>query len=117
MAFWTAPSTDAVDLVTEEIAHRGAHSDRYAAIQELREISRQGLALSPEEAARANGFVRVASVQGPVLDMAILLDPDFMKDKKKFYGWLDRHPQHATYDRRKEKRSSQITTVDGKVVL
>lgn len=119
MSFFLAPTETPLDLVTENMEKRGAHEERYSAIADLRDLDRQGLMLSPAEAARANGFVRVASLQGPTLDLAIVLDPLFLRDKKKFYAWLDKHPQHCTYDRRKQPKKSgrQATFFDGKAVV
>jgi hypothetical protein len=37
--------------------------------------------------------------------IATVLDPEWMKDKKKFYGWLDRNRAYCTYQRR--DRSTQ----------
>lgn len=118
MSFFVTPTETALDLVTESMTSRGAFNDRYSAISDLREIHRSDLAITPAEAARANGFVRVASLQGPVLDLALVLDPTFLQDKKKFYAWLDRHKQHCTYDRRAQAKSGrQATFVDGKAVI
>lgn len=118
MSFFVAPNEDFLDLATEDMRKDPAQQDAYQAIAELRDADRQGLTISPAEAARANGFFRVASVQGSLNTLAKLLDPDFMKDPKRFYKWLDKHKQHATYDRRQEKLSSkQMTFVDGKAVV
>ena len=115
--FYVTPSEDALDQTADTMLRRGAYDDRYEAINELREADRHLLTPSVEDAARANGFFRVASFQGPLLDLAKLLDADFMKDKRKFYAFLGKHPELCTYDRRKNARPTQITNVDGKSVL
>jgi hypothetical protein len=117
MSFFVAPSESALDLMTNTMATRPEFADRYDAIQELREIDRTGLSLGATEAARANGFFRVASLQAPLETIAHVLNPDWMKDPKQFYAWLDKHPKHCTYDRRRNPRPNQLTFSDGQVVL
>lgn len=50
---------------------------------------------------KGNGFRRVASlVNVPLVQaLATVLDGDWIKDKNKFYQWLDRHPEYCTYQR------------------
>lgn len=103
MPFFVEPN-EGLDHVTDNMARDERYADRYDAIKELREISQQGLSISPEDAAKANGFFRVASLQGPIKDLAVLLDPEWMKNKKNFYRWLDKHPQHCAYDRRRGRK-------------
>ena len=42
---------------------------------------------------------RVAKVPGPLLGMLVQIDPDFMRDKRKFYKWLS---EHKDYDMRQK---------------
>jgi hypothetical protein len=104
MSFFVAPNEDAGDLIAERMAEDPVFADRYEAIKELR-------ALDDGTLHKGNEFRRVASIQGPLLDLEILLDADFMQNKRKFYAWLDAHPQHCTYDRRTQRGSGQ--TADG----
>ncbi len=46
----------------------------------------------------------VAKLQSPVMDVNKLLNTDFFRDKRAFYGWLDRNPQYCVYDRRRGRR-------------
>lgn len=117
MSFFIAPNEGGADYVAENMRTMPEFQDRYDAIKELKDVDRQGLSLSLEDAAKANGFFRVASFQGPVLDLAKLLDADFMKDKRKFYAFVDRHPELCTYDRRKAARPTKIVMSDGKQIL
>lgn len=69
---------------------------------------------------RGNGFRRVASfVNIPLFNAATtLLEPDFMKDKKKFYAFLRRNKKFCTYDIRSHTVAPQgtVTYVDGKAI-
>lgn len=113
MPFWIAPKTEtALDLVTERMAQDPAMADRYDAIKEIRE-NQPGI----EGVARAGGMYRVASLQGTLADLAQVLDPDWLSHGRGFYRWLDAHPQHCTYDRRKEHQPNQVTFQDGKVIV
>lgn len=69
---------------------------RFEAIAELRQQDDGSLH-------KGNGFRRVASfVNIPLSNAAGLLDPQWMKDKRRFYAWLDRgeNKRYCTYDRR-----------------
>ena len=118
MSFFVAPSASALDAVTDRMREDPAFSDRYLALRELQDASRQGLAPSVGEVARANGSFRVASLQGPLETLAQVLDPDWLREKNRFYRWLNKPPQHVTYDRRMNARPSpnSVTFVDGKEV-
>jgi hypothetical protein len=69
---------------------------------------------------RGQGFRRVASfVNVPLFQAATtLLDPEFMKNKKKFYAWLRRNREYCTYDIKSHTVATQGTTtfIDGKAV-
>jgi hypothetical protein len=85
------------------------YAPRFDAIKELREQDDGTLH-------RGNEFRRVASlVNVPMFQAVKLLDPEWMKDKKKFYAWLKRHPEYKTYDNRGGSRPS-VTVVDGKAM-
>lgn len=49
------------------------------------------------------GFKHVATILGPVMAVAEILDQEFLNrnGKKDFYAWLDTHPQYLAYDRRR----------------
>lgn len=117
MNYFVEPNDAMIDAVGERMSKNPAFEDRYEAIKELREADRTGLSVSVDKAAEVNGFFRVASLQGPLADLAKVLNPDWMKNKKNFYGWLDRNKQHCTYDRRRDAVSKRLTHVDGKVVI
>mgnify|MGYP001266164163 FL=1 len=117
MSFFVSSSEDFLDLTTDAMARKPEFADRYDAIEELREKDRARATISVVDAARANGFYRVASLQGPIETLAHVLNPDWLKVKSNFYSWLNKHPRHCTYDRRREKMPNQITVIDGKVVL
>jgi len=119
MSFFIEPAETPLDSVTELMAKRSVFDDRYDAIRDLRELDQQSLIPSVQEAAHANGFFRVASLQGPLEALARVLDPEFLKEKKRFYAWLAKHPQHVTYDRRARGdvgSRARMTISDGKVV-
>jgi len=85
------------------------YRDRFEAIADLRKIDDGTLH-------RGNEFRRVASlVNVPMWDVMNVLDPTWMKDKRRFYDWLSKHPEYRTYDKRGGSRP-QITYLDGKAV-
>ena len=50
---------------------------------------------------KGRGFRRVASFVNVPLFMATrLTEPEFLKDKRKFYAFIDRHPEYCTYQRK-----------------
>lgn len=101
MSFFTAPIEPALDLIATRMAKDPVFEDRFKAIKELREDSYT--ADDVKRISRANGFVRVASFVGPLLDLAQVLDPEFLAagGKKRFYKFLDEHKEYCTYDRRR----------------
>lgn len=78
---------------TELVKSEPALTERFDAIAELR-------ALDDGTIYRAQPFKRVASILAPLLEVAHLLEPDFLKNKRKFYSWLDANSEYCTYDRR-----------------
>jgi hypothetical protein len=99
-----------LDLVATNMAARPEFEDRYEALKELRGIDKGQLY-------RGSEWKRVASLQGPILDLACVLDPDFLRERRRFYAFLDQHLECCTYDRRKESLPNQVTFQDGKVIV
>lgn len=115
MTFYTEPiERTFLDDTTQAMATRPEFADRYEAIKELRELDRQGLQTSVNQASKASGFFRVASLQGPIEALAKVLDPEWLKDKNRFYRWLKQNPQHCTYERKRD--TPRATFVDGKEI-
>jgi hypothetical protein len=102
----------AVDLVAEAMAKDPVFEDRYQAIADMRELDRQVGGLY-----RGSEWKRVANLQGPILDLAKVLDPEWLSDRRRFYAFLDAHPEVCMYDRRKNAVPNQLTMSDGKVIL
>jgi hypothetical protein len=69
------------------------------AVSDLREQNRQ---TGTQGSMFGGGWKHIASVCGPVLAVAELLDPEFLNgnNKRNLYNWLDTHPAYLTYDRR-----------------
>ena len=67
---------------------------KFEAIKELRSLDDGTLH-------KGNGFRRIASLVNVPLAQALatILDADWIKDKNKFYQWLDRNPEYCTYQR------------------
>lgn len=89
------------------------YRDRFDAIADLRKLDDGTLH-------QGNGFRRVASfVNIPLFKAAnTVLDPEFMKDKRKFYSFLRRNREYATYDITSHTKRPRytMTVVDGKQV-
>lgn len=100
------------DLTSADLLMKVApeyYRDRFDAIADLRKIDDGTLH-------RGNEFRRVASlVNVPMWDVMNFLDPTWMKDKRRFYDWLAKHPEYKTYDKRGGSRPS-ITYLDGKAI-
>ena len=70
------------------------YRDRFQAIADLRKQD-------DGTAHKGAGFRRVASfVNVPMFMATRMTEPDFLKDKKRFYAFIDRHPEYCTYQRR-----------------
>jgi hypothetical protein len=70
------------------------YAPRFAAIKALRDADDGSLH-------KGNEFRRVASfVNVPMFMATKISDPDFLKDKRKLYAFIDRHPEYCTYQRR-----------------
>ena len=113
MAFFVAKNEEAHEFImSPETLMKAApeyYGPRFDAIAELRKQDDGTLH-------RGQEFRRVASlVNVPMFMASKMIDPDWMKDKKRFYKWLARNPQYKSYDSRGGSRPS-ITVVDGKEV-
>lgn len=98
---------DILDKLYPEI-----YRDRFDAIADLRKMDDGSLH-------QGQGFRRVASfVNIPLISALQLVDPEFMKDKKKFYAFLRRNRQYATFDITSHTKRPRFTStvVDGKEV-
>ena len=103
--FFVRPSESTLDKVSEPeglVERNPDLADRFDAIKELREIDDGSLH-------RGNEFRRVASLLGPIEDLMRVTFPEFLADKAKFYGWLDKHPEYCTYDRRRTRDPYMLT--------
>ena len=90
----------AIDSITnvDTVLRSGPHyADMFSRLHEERRLSDDRC---PGE------WKKVAELQVPHESAARILEPDFLKDKRKFYAWLDRNPQYCAYDRRNHKRQS-----------
>lgn len=67
---------------------------------------------------RMGEWRHVASIKAPVLEVAEILDPEFLNrnGKREFYAWLDNHREWCTYDRRNQRRRNQSIFMDGKEI-
>lgn len=71
------------------------YEPKFQAIADLRKLD-DGTLHKGSEFRRVASFVNVPLFQGAMK----LFDPDFMKDKRRFYEFLDRNLEYCTYDRR-----------------
>lgn len=84
-----------------------------ASLEAVAQLRQQNRETGAEGWMYDKGWKHVASVHGPLMAVAELLDPEFMKDKRKVYAFLDAHPEWLTYDRRKNARSNTHFRFDG----
>jgi hypothetical protein len=75
--------------------HPTIYGPRFEAIAELRKAD-DGTMHKGQEFRRVASFVNIPMFGA----VTRLFEPDFMKDKNKFYAFLDRNKQYCTYDRR-----------------
>jgi hypothetical protein len=104
MSFFIRPSESLMDKVSspEELVRRNPEvADRFDAIKDLR-------SMDDGSVHRGSEFARVANLQGPLEDLLRAIEPEFLSDKKKFYAWLDAHPEYCTYDRRKARDPNML---------
>jgi len=83
------------------------YGPRFDAIRELRDEDDGSLH-------KGSSFRRVASLVNVPLANAIstILDPGWMRDKKKFYAWLDRNREYCTYQRKDRASMNALTQRD-----
>jgi len=104
MSFRVKPSESLMDKVVDPaglVARNPEVADRFDAIKELK-------SLDDGSYHRGNEFSRVANLLGPIEDLLRAIEPDFLRDKKKFYRWLDAHPEYCTYDRRRQRDPNML---------
>ena len=100
MAFFVAKNENKSEfdsLMSAETLMKSApdyYGPRFEAIADLRSQD-DGTGHKGQEFRRVASFTNV-----PLLMAAKMVEPDFLKDKKKFYGFIDRHPEYVTYQRR-----------------
>jgi hypothetical protein len=91
---------DAVSKPESWIERNPAYVDFYNEIAEMRNPHEEaGTHITKSE------WKHVARLQTPLEDAQRVVNPEFLKNKRGFYAWLDRNPQYCTYDRRKGRRS------------
>lgn len=75
------------------VASDPAQAEKFAAIAELRKL---------DDGDFSGPFKRVASIQAPLMNLLHCFDPEFMKEKRNFFRWLDsgNNKAYCTYDRR-----------------
>lgn len=76
------------------------YRDRFQAIADLR-AEDDGTGHKGQEFRRVASFVNV-----PLFIAQKLADPEFLKDKRKFYAFIDRHPEYVSYQRRNGGRGT-----------
>jgi hypothetical protein len=92
-------------------AKRPGYAERFDAIKDLRSFYRD------LEGGRTPGFKSVASICAPLEAVIRLTDPGFLKDKRRFYSWLDHNQAYCTYDRRKQSlNNKQLTFREGQPI-
>lgn len=101
MQFWVE-GNDTLSKATDPAKLHGrvpGFTDSMNAVSDLREQYRQN---GTQGWMYDRGWKHVASIRGPVLKVAELLNPEFLNGngKRDFYAWLDTHPAYLTYDRR-----------------
>lgn len=105
MSFFFRPAETLMDKVCDPsglVKRNPDLADRYDAVKELRSMDDGSLH-------RGSDFRRVASIMGSIEDLLRVIEPEFLKDKRKFYAWLDAHPESCTYDRRKRRDPNMMT--------
>jgi len=73
-------------------------TDHVEAVRDMRQMAKEisvlGKMNNSQGWTRGRNFQRVASIPSPILGAIKRIDPDFMTDKKKFFRWLDNHPEY-----------------------
>jgi len=117
MSFYVGKSEPVIDSLLASDAMEKLYPEVYGprldAIKELRQAD-------DGSAYRGQGFRHVASFTNIPLFQAVttLLEPEFMRDKKKFYAFLRRNRKFCTYDIRSHAvaPAGTETFIDGKPV-
>lgn len=111
MSLFVSPG-EAINVLSDATnwSQRPGYAERFEAIKDLRGFYKD------LENGKMPEFKSVASIIGPLETVIRLTDPGFLKDKRRFYAWLDQNKAYCTYDRRKQPQSKALTLVDGKVV-
>jgi hypothetical protein len=76
------------------------YAPRFESIKEMREED-DGTGHRGQEFRRVASFVNV-----PLFLAAKLTNPDFLKDKKQFYRFIDKYPEYVSYQRRNGGRGT-----------
>jgi hypothetical protein len=76
------------------------YKDRFETIKEMREAD-DGTGHKDQEFRRVASFVNV-----PLFLATRLANPNFLKDKKQFYRFIDKHPEYVSYQRRNNGRGT-----------
>ena len=102
--FFVRPTQSLMDKVVDPaglVARNPEVADRFDAIKELKTLDDGSLYQGAE-------FRRVANLVGPIEDLLRAIEPEFLRDKAKFYAWLDAHPEYCTYQRRRGRDPNML---------
>jgi hypothetical protein len=94
--YFVSPETmDAVSDPDSLVKHDPYQAVKFDALKEMR-------ANDDGTLYKGAAFRHVASIQAPLEHVLRLLDPEFMKEKRNFYSWMDRgnNKAYCVYDRR-----------------
>jgi hypothetical protein len=101
--FYIQRSTGFIDEISdsEVLADRiPRYSQRFEALKEIREASEDMWSYTTYGRQHISGGTRrVASIPEPLLSRLLEIEPDFLINKPKFFRWLDKNPDYATYRR------------------
>lgn len=115
MQFFTEEAKG-INLITKADSFLERHPEfrpRFDAVADLRKVT----PIEQSVGRKSSEFMHVASICGPIEFAMKAMDPELLRDKRKFYAWLDANKEYCTYDRRKQhKRSDMATFVNGKEV-
>lgn len=97
-SYFVGSNEDMVDhLMSPDTLMKAApeyYRDRFEAIKDVRDAD-DGTGYKGQEFRRVASFVNV-----PLFLASKLADPEFLKDKRKFYRFIDKYPQYVSYQRR-----------------
>lgn len=104
MSFYVAKNSEEFDAVMSPETLVKAAPDYYGprldAIKDLRDAD-DGTGYKGQEFRKVASFVNV-----PLLLAVKMSDPTFLRDKKRFYSFIDKHREYCTYDRRNRGRGT-----------